>query len=86
MSVAVADTAEETERIPFLRSKTFLGAVKRGVRPGITAAMLLEEGAWWAEEKYRWTGIAAVGAVLGEGLWALQLEKERKEGEKGLER
>ena len=86
MSVAVADTAEETERIPFLRSKTFLGAVKRGVRPGITAAMLLEEGAWWAEEKYRWTGLAAVGAVLGEGLWTLQLEKERKESESGHER
>ena len=81
-----AETAEETVRRPFVKAEIWLGAVKRGVRPGVTAAMLLEEGAWWAEEKYRWTGLAAVGAVLGEGLWALQLEKERKEREREPQR
>ena len=73
----------ETEPLAFLRSKTFLGAVKRGSRPGITAAMLLEQGCFMAERKFRKTGIAAAGAIAAEGLWTWQLENERREREGG---
>ena len=80
------DTAEESARPAFLKPRTFLGAVKRGMRPGITAAMLVEEGCWYAERKYRWTGLAATGALAAEGLWTWQLEKERREREQGQQR
>jgi hypothetical protein len=86
--IAPALTSEEGETVrrPFLNAKTFLGAVKRGVRPGVTAAMAVEEGALYAERKYHWTGLAAAGAIVGEVLWTLQLEKERKEREEGPQR
>lgn len=77
------EEAAEAEPLAFLRSKTFLGAMKRGVRPGITAAMLLEEGAYLAEQKFRKTGLAAAGAIAAEGLWSWQLDQERREREGG---
>jgi len=80
------DTVEEIERRPFLNAETFLGALKKSVRPGITAAMVLEEGACYAEQKYHWPGVAAVGAIAAEGLWTWQLEKERKEREETRQR
>ncbi len=81
----IGDVESAAERLPFLRSKTFIGAVKRGLRPGITAAMLLEEGCFYAEQKWRWTGIAAAGAILSEGLWAYQIDKERRDRERGMQ-
>jgi len=71
-------------RPPFLRATTVIGAVKRGVRPGITAAMVLEEGCFYAEREWHWTGFAAAGAILSEGLWTYQLDKERRDRERGL--
>jgi hypothetical protein len=80
----IGDTNPAAERLPFLRSKTFIGAVKRSLRPGITAALILEESAFYAEQKWHWTGIAAAGAVASEVLWTWQLNKERREREQGL--
>jgi hypothetical protein len=82
----IGDAKPAAERLPFLRSKTFIGAVKRGIRPGITAALLLEESCIYAERKYNWTGIAAAGAVLSECLWTYQLEKERRDREGAAQR
>lgn len=47
--------------------------------------MLLEEGCFYAEQKWRWTGIAAAGAILSEGLWAYQIDKERRDRERGMQ-
>jgi len=81
----IGDVESPAERLPFLRSKTFIGAAKRSLRPGITAAMVLEEGCFYAEQKWQWTGVAATGAVLSEGLWAYQIDKERRDRERGLQ-
>jgi hypothetical protein len=81
---SIGDVEPAAERLSFLRSKTFLGAARRSLRPGITAAMLLEEGCFYAEQKYHWTGVAATGAVLSEGLWAYQIDKERRDRERSL--
>jgi len=80
----IGDVEPAAERLSFLRSKTFLGAARRSLRPGITAGMLLEEGCFYAEQKYRWTGIAAAGAILSEGLWAYQVDKERRDRDRSL--
>ena len=80
----VGEAESIAERLSFLRSKTFIGAVKRSLRPGITAAMMVEEGCFYAEQKYRWTGIAAAGAILSEGLWAYQIDKERRDRENSI--
>jgi hypothetical protein len=80
----IGDVEPAAERLSFLRSKTFIGAAKRSLRPGITAAILLEEGCFYAEQKWNWTGIAAAGAILGEGLWAYQIDKERRDRETGM--
>lgn len=80
----VGEAQSIAERLSFLRSKTFIGAVKRSLRPGITAAMVLEEVAYYAEHKYRLTGVAAAGAIASEGLWAYQIDKERRDREKGI--
>ena len=71
-------------RQPFLRATTVMGVVKRGIRPGVTAAIALEEGCFYAEQKWHWTGIAAAGAILSEGLWTYQLDKERRDREHGV--
>lgn len=81
----VGEAESIAERLSFLRSKTFIGAMKRSLRPGITAAMMVEEGCFYAEQKYRWTGFAAAGAILSEGLWAYQLDKERRDREKSIQ-
>lgn len=73
-------------RLAFLRGSTFLGALKRSLRPGIAAAMVVEEGGCYAEQKYSLPGVAAAGALVGEGLWTWQLAQERKEREQGLQR
>ena len=78
-----AESAEEAESRPFLFPKVYLGALKRSVRPGITAAMLIEEGAYLAEQKFRKTGLAAAGAIAAEGLWTWQLDQERRAREGG---
>jgi uncharacterized membrane protein YebE (DUF533 family) len=67
----------------FLRSKTSLGAMTRGFKPGMTAAMIVEEGAFYAEQKYQRPGLAAAGALLGEGLWFYQVQKDRQARESG---
>jgi hypothetical protein len=82
----IGDVKHAAERLPFLRSKVFIGAVKRGIRPGITAALLLEESCLYAERKYNWTGVAAAGAILSECLWTYSLEKERRDREGGAQR
>ena len=84
-SPPIGDATPAAERLSFLRSKTFIGAVKRGLRPGITAAMIIEESCFYAEQKWHWTGLAATGAVLAEGLWTYQLEKERRDRERGAQ-
>jgi hypothetical protein len=76
--------ASAIARQPFLRATTVMGAVKRGIRPGMTAAMILEEGCFYAEQKWHWTGLTAAGAILSEGLWAYQIDKERRDREQGL--
>ena len=73
-------------RLAFMRGSTFLGALKRSLRPGIAAAMVVEEGGCYAEQKYSLPGVAAAGALVAEGLWTWQLEKERRERDKGLQR
>lgn len=73
------DVVSNAERQLFLRSKTTLGAIARGFKPGMTAAMIVEEGAFYAEQKYQKPGLAAAGALLGEGLWFYQVQKERQE-------
>ncbi len=83
-SPPIGGFAQTAERLPFLHAKTVLGAVKRGMRPGITAAMVLEEGCFYAEQKWHWTGLAAAGAILAEGLWVYQLDQERRDREQGL--
>lgn len=77
------EQAAEAESRPFLQPRTFLGAVKRSVRPGITAAMILEEGCYMAEQKFRKTGLAAAGAIAADGLWSWQLDRERRDREGG---
>jgi hypothetical protein len=77
------ESLEETARLPVFNPRTFLGAVRRGVRPGITAALIVEEGCLAAEQKFRKTGLGAAGAILSEGLWAWQLDQERREREGG---
>jgi hypothetical protein len=86
MADPVPETEEEFSIGPFKNVETFLGAVKRGARPGITAALAVEEGAYYVEHKYHWPGVAVGGALVSEGLWQWQLEKERQEREKGLRR
>ena len=81
MIAALPDIREETRK-PFLNAKTLIGAIKCSVKPGTTGAMLVEEGCYYAEQKYHWTGVAALGAIVGEGLWTWQ-EKERREREQG---
>ena len=75
--------AAEAESRQFINPKTFLGAVRRSVRPGITAAMILEESCYMAEQKFRKTGLAAAGAIAADGLWSWQLDRERREREGG---
>jgi len=84
--IAAPQTVEETSRSPFRNSKIFLGVLKKSIRPGISAAILVEEGAYCAEQRYHWPGVAVAGALLGEGLWQWQLEQERKEREEGPQR
>lgn len=86
MIAPAPDTLEETSRSPFKNSRVFLAVLKKGMRPGVTAAMALEEGCIYAEQKYHWTGIAAAGAIGAECLWTWQLDKERKEREEGQQR
>jgi hypothetical protein len=47
--------------------------------------MIIEESCFYAEQKWHWTGLAATGAVLAEGLWTYQLEKERRDRERGVQ-
>lgn len=77
------ESTEESESLAFRLPKIYLGAIKRSVRPGITAAMLIEEGAYLAEQKFRKTGLAAAGAIAAEGLWTWQLDQERRAREGG---
>jgi len=84
--VAEAETAEESGPLSFLFPKTYLGAIKRSFRPGITAAMLVEEGCYLAEQKFRKTGLALGGALAAEGLWTWQLQQEQREREQGIRR
>jgi uncharacterized membrane protein YebE (DUF533 family) len=44
--------------------------------------MILEEASYYAEQKYRWTGLAAAGALLSEGLWVYQEQKRREASER----
>lgn len=83
---AAAERAEESERFAVFNPRTFVGALKKGMRPGITAAMIIEEGCLAAEQRYRKTGLGAAGAILAEGLWAWQLDQERREREGGQQR
>lgn len=76
---AAAREAEEKTLFQMFNPRTFLGAVKKGIRPGITAAMIIEEGCMAAEQRYRKTGLGAAGAIVSEGLWAWQLNEERRE-------
>jgi hypothetical protein len=78
----VANAARQS----FLHAKTTLGAVTRGFKPGMSAAMILEEGAFYAEQKYQKPGLAAAGALLGEGLWFYQVQKDRQARESGRQR
>jgi len=82
-AAAAPECVEESARFPVFNPRTFLGAVKKGVRPGITAALIIEEGCLAAEQKYRKTGLGAAGAILSEGLWAWQLDQERR-GREGI--
>jgi hypothetical protein len=78
------EIGETAERQPFLRSITSLGAVRRCVTSTERMApMILEEASYYAEQKYRWTGLAAAGALLSEGLWVYQEQKRRAESERG---
>lgn len=70
-------------RQAFLHSKTTLGAMARGFKPGMTAAMIVEESAFYAEQKYQRPGLAAAGALLSEGLWFYQVQKDRQARELG---
>jgi len=81
-----AEAEEEFSIGPFKNVETFLGALKKGTRPGITAALVVEEGSLQLERKYHWPGVALGGVVVSEGLWQWQLEKERRDREKGLAR
>ena len=83
---SASEPAEESEFLAFRLPKTYLGAIKRSLRPGITAAMMLEEGCYMAEQKFRKTGLAAAGAIAAEGLWTWQLNEERRAREGGPER
>jgi len=74
------------ERQPFLRTITSLGAVRRCVTgTERIAPMILEEASYYAEQKYRWTGLAAAGALLSEGLWVYQEQKRRAESERSVQ-
>ena len=70
-------------RQAFVRSKITLVAMARGFKPGMTAATIVEEGAFYAEQKYQRPGLAAAGALLGEGLWFYQVQKDRQQRESG---
>ncbi len=83
MAEPVPEAEEELSFGPFRNARTFLGALKKGTRPGITAAMVVEEGALLLEQKHHWPGVAVAGALVSEGLWTWQLEMERREREKG---
>jgi hypothetical protein len=48
--------------------------------------MLIEEGSIYAEKQYDVPGLAVAGAIASEGLWAYQLDQERREREGGLKR
>ena len=73
------------ERQPFLRANTVLGAIARSAaRPGMMAPMILEEATWYADKKWRLTGLAAAGALLSEGLWVYQERMRREESERAL--
>lgn len=78
-----AESEEESESLAFLFPKTYLGAIKRAMRPGITAAMIVEEGCYLAEQKFRKTGLALGGAIAAEGLWGWQLRQEQRDRERG---
>lgn len=78
MAAPAPERAEEGERFALFNPRTFLGAIKKGIRPGITAAMIIEEGCLAAEQRYRKTGLGAAGAIVSEGLWAWQLNEERR--------
>lgn len=87
MAEPATEAEEEAAALgPFRNVKTFLGALKKSARPGISAALAVEEGAYYAEQKYHWPGVAVAGALVSEGLWQWQLEQERQQREKGLAR
>ena len=86
MTDPATEQEEEFSLGPFKNARTFLGVVKRGTRPGITAALVVEEGCLQLERKYHWPGVALTGVIVSEGLWQWQLEQERQQREKGLQR
>jgi uncharacterized membrane protein YebE (DUF533 family) len=66
----------------FRYANTALGAISRSFQQGNIAPLVVEEAEYYAEQHWRWTGIAAVGALASEGLWAYQVKKQREESER----
>ena len=70
-------------RQAFLYASTALGAIRRSLTQGNIAPVVVEEAGCYAEQKFRWTGLAATGALVSEGLWMYQERKRREESARG---
>ena len=72
-------------RQPFLHSSVSLGNLRKSVVASslMSAPVLIEEAAWYADQQLKWTGVALAGELASEGLWAWQVRKQQEERERG---
>ena len=72
-------------RQPFLRSSVSLGNLRKSAIASsiLSAPVLIEEASWYADQQWKWTGVALAGERASEGLWAWQVRRQQEEREHG---
>jgi hypothetical protein len=80
-----SSVASDATRQPFLRSSVSLGNLRKSAIASsiLSAPVLIEEAAWYADQQWKWTGVALAGELASEGLWAWQVRRQQEERERG---
>ena len=80
-----SSVASDATRQPFLRSSVSLGNLRKSAIASsiLSAPVLIEEASWYADQQWKWTGVALAGELASEGLWAWQVRRQQEEREHG---
>jgi hypothetical protein len=80
-----SSVAPDAARQPFLRSSVSLGNLRKSAIASsiLSAPVLIEEASWYADQQWKWTGVALAGELASEGLWAWQVRRQQEEREHG---